>query len=315
MLQITSRGFNIECKKSVEGIHFYEKQAEKYAESLSAVLGEDIYLAFNGPLFSEPAAYAFYWIHATLLEGKPPGIGYAESFLYYVAGYSDEYSTLLVFNEPGGENVLFRLLSTSKATGRKPVVVSLPLPPPLVQLIDSSNGFYLEIQENCPLVYILTSFYAALAVLEKNSSPNPRVKRISGEKRVAVIYENLLTKYRASLEKALSDLSSSGSAPALIVYTPTLLGPAKMMYTLISVRKHAYLASLSEFLSKYSFYCPRVGSMYLLATTVEEDMVREAKYRVATNCKKTRLIEFVIGTDPLTAPIYLSMLLVELAPR
>ncbi len=300
-----------ECGTLEKTIDSIVREAQKHSRVLLGFLEEsdDLFIAYSGRWFSEPSAHLLYLFLSTLVEDFPVRVGSIEEFLYYVAGYTDKYSSVVFLGEPGSESLVFRLLSVLRATGRRAAIVSPPLPPQLIGMLETSNAVYSEIEHFCPLLGLITSFYAGVDYASAKKTKNMRISRLLGEKDITSALDELNSIYSRLVGKIRSFLS--GSEGVNIVYSTTMRAPALLLQVLGGEKTCPRLFMLTEFMQKIrEGFCDR-NPVIVFTTTVESDVVRELKSSILLRCgnKMGDIVDFTVKTDPLTAPIYASIVL------
>jgi len=295
-------------------------KAERWSnESVAESLGflepaSRLYIAFLGDGYGEAAAYLAYWFIRVLAPNLYVEVHPGEDLTYHVFAYQEEEhvagTRVVVFAEEGVENPLARLADAARLTGTRLLIVSPPTPP-LVEARLGEPHVRVLLGGNAVLEAL---FYAAKLGFElgrKKGVKSFRTDRLGGEiGNYAEVVEELVEKYRGFTE-AVRGISED----VAVAYTPTMRPAAVLLRSYFEARGVAVstttVAGLVRRLS--AGRVPR--NVVLLYTGVEEDSIREARFKASMMMpsRQPRLIELHMKTDPLTAPIYASILVYSLA--
>jgi hypothetical protein len=284
-------------------------RARRAAESLEPGLfaGGRLYIAYSGRYYGPAAAWLLYWPLAQV-TGTDAAIAAAEDLVYHLLAYREEKITVVAFIEPGTENMAIRLGDVTHFTGAKLVTVAPPLPPVIE---DRYRGDELLVAEEALAdTYILVAAALAARIIREKGGIELRAKRFRDELGgLEEVHQDLLNSYSGAIQRL-------GAAKiGYIASTPTMRSAAYMFRMYYEYRDRAVipLGSPEEILSGLS-HGVKPSKPLLLSTGVEQDLVREVVTRLKL-LGGTEAEELKIQTDPLTAPIYGSLLALELARR
>ncbi|MET1101762.1 MAG: hypothetical protein ABWW69_04715 [Pyrodictiaceae archaeon] len=322
MLQGSSDSFTLKVKEQLvkrladkvrEGLSYLDTiDYKSIVDSLSTV--ETIYLAYSGPSFSEAAAYIMYWVFKHLAGDKNVELHTLDGLMYHIVAYTNKTTNSLVvfFGEHGSENSLLRLTDTLSVMRIPLIGFSGPMPPQVLEKYDLhlvyEHGFSFPGLE----LVVASSILGLLVAKEIIGKKNPRVNRLLSELRSIDenVIASLLERY---LEKLwfISDVLTN-SKRTIILYSPTLR-------TIIPIARTLWLKKAAN-MTDYplpSFHplllmnegIVRNHVVLVLATSVEELLLRELKLRLSQISLKPEYEEIVFATDPLSAPIYMFILL------
>ncbi len=320
MLSFTRNGFNIgeplgDSLRKAEG---WGKQAAKEVVTSLAEATEKVLITFAGLGYGEAAAYMLYWLLTQLSPAISPFIIELEGLTYHTLAYREyRNGVVIVFVEEGMENRLVRLSDAVRLTGLKLVVVSPPQPP-IVRVRLGEETLFVEVPEARPALYLL-SFAANLGaeIAKRFGDESKRVERVSTE---FESFAHLLP----DVEKRYSDFISSmvkiieSKAAFLVSFTPTMRPPAALLAQLAARRGvHVVREPLASTIARAAQRSHIPGTLVLLRTDVEEDGVRELRFKLSNMMpsRQPNLIELHMKTDPLTAPLYASMVVEAINDR
>lgn len=293
------------------------RSAEEKLQRLVAELPLDqflgaptLYLAYAGPFYARASASLLYWPLRQVTE-KDVHIDPAESLSYHVLAYRDTEAAIIAFFEPGSENTLARLSEASRLTGTRLLAVTPPLPPPVEDRV-ASQGAELVIVEGLPLAtaYLVLSAKLAAEAAKRIGGIELRRKRIIEEySNIHSVYDDLVAETR----KELDEIASTMNSIDIVAYTPTMEPAAAIASLAVAAKRGTPPATmtLTDALSVIA-HGLRPRALLALATTAEQDLLREARFKLGFTAQQTRLTQLVIGTDPLTAPLYASIALTRL---
>lgn len=271
---------------------------------------DTLYITFIGAGLARASAELVYWPLRQLSE-KNIRLVSGEEILYHTLPYHEEKALVLLFSEPGTENVAAKIATTTRLTGNNMVLVSTPLPDALSPYLPRER---IEISEKpFSLSFIIAASKIVAVIIEKYSSIKIRKNRIINEyTNISQIYDDLIRKYEDTIQKIVSIIETSNN---IIVYSSPTMMPASYLFEWclykqgIPIRIYnlsAILSHLSEELFKKS---KNISTIFLL-TDIESDIVREAKFKLSfTSNQRISIAELTIHTDPLTAPLYASLIL------
>lgn len=312
MLPLTRDRYALAAATREELRNAEEKLQQLVAElPLEQFLGAPtLYIAYAGPFYARAAAGLLYWPLRQLTE-KDVHLDPAESLSYHVLAYRDTEAAAIAFFEPGSENTLARLSEASRLTGTRLLAVAPPLPPPVEDRV-TSQGTELVVVEGLPLVtaYLLLAAKLAAEAAKRLGGIELRRKRIVNEySNISVVYDELL----AEAKEELGKIAAAAETVDIVAYTPTMEPAAAIASLAIAVKRGSPPATmtLTDALSTIA-HGLKPRTLLVLATTAEQDLLREAKFKLSFTAQQTRLTQLVIGTDPLTAPLYASIALTRL---
>lgn len=259
---------------------------------------ERIYLAYAGRYYAPASAWLVYWPIAQLTE-KMPQVLPAEAVSYHLLAYRGERASIIAFIEPRGENMLARIGDAARFTDTPILAIAPPLPPVIEERYRGEELIVVE-DEAPATLYVLLAAMAASKALEALRGIELRVKRYREE--VATLYtvvDDIRKEYKDLLNK-LSELRYD-----IIASSPTMLPAAYMlqMYYETRYRSPVPVEALSSTLPVITSN-PFVKNVLITASGVEADMVREIESRASLLASGLKTTSLIIGTDPLTAPLY-----------
>lgn len=273
-----------------------------------------LYVAFLGDGYGEAAAYLAYWFIRVLAPNFYVEVHPGEDLTYHVFAYQEEGlaagTRAVVFAEEGVENALARLADAARLTNTRLLIVSPPTPPPVEARLGKPHVRVL-LGSNAVLEAL---FYAAKLGFElgkRKGVKSFRIDRLGGEiGNCAEVVEELVEKYRGFTE-AVKGINGD----VIVAYTPTMRPAAVLLKSYFEARSiTASTTTIAGLIGRLS--TRRVPqNIVLLYTGVEEDSIREARFKASMTIqpRQPRLIELHVKTDPLTAPIYASILVYSLA--
>ncbi len=272
-----------------------------------------VYLAFIGSGYAEAAAYTAYWFLRVLSPATRASIHPAEDITYHVLAYREpeEGDIVIAFSEEGGENSLARLGEAARLTGARLIAVTPPIPPVIEARLGEST-LLLEIPGRRASIYeiVFSSVFGFQFAREVGGAGGERVKRL--EKEVGSytpVLEELGKRYDSVLEEIREAVEKSPSI--LVSYTSTMRAPAVLLSSLAEQRgvqalKEPVTATITRIASRRL----STKTLILMATDVEDDTLKELRFKVSMTMpsQQPRLLELRVKTDPLTAPVYGSIL-------
>ncbi len=270
-----------------------------------------LYIAFIGAGLARASAELVYWPLRQLTE-KNIRLVSGEEILYHTLPYHEEKALILLFGEPGTENIAAKIATTTRLTGNDLILVSTPLPETLSPYLPEAR---IEVSEKpFSLSFIIAASKIVVITIRKYSDIKVRKTRIINEyTNISQVYDDLIKRYDSIINK-ITSLINSDNDNTIVYSSPTLM-PASYLFEWclyrqgIPIRIYNLSAILSH-LSQEFFRKPRKVSAIFLLTDIESDIVREAKFKISfTSNQKIDTTELVIHTDPLTAPLYASLVL------
>ncbi len=260
-------------------------------EELRGVRG--IHFAWAG-LGAGAAALTSYWFLRHLLPGTAAEAMPAGAAAYHTAYGGSEGVGLVVYAERDAGSSVVRVYDAYKFTGcRAVVVVSPPLPPP----VESRLAGVARVEAPGVAGMLVFSALLGLSLAEAGGADTARVRRLRGE------LEGLAEVAGEAAER-FSALRSIREGDVL-AYTPTMEPAA-----LLAWRPGVSLVPMSSVVPLLSRGLLAGARLYLLATGVEADMVREVEFRAGLS-PGVEVRRILVNTDPLTAPLYASMALLD----
>ncbi|MET1127936.1 MAG: hypothetical protein ABWW70_01275 [Thermoproteota archaeon] len=287
------------------------KHAREVASSLLDILSRSspLYVTYAGASYAIAAARTFYWI-VKQLTNTPIYMDSLDSFIYHVVAYRDEKPSLLAFVEPGGENIVGRLGELAGIFNVDAAVVTPPIPPPLKPRLESKL-IAMEYSGRRPaLFYVILAAVLGAEMVKRSGVSGRRSARLEDElSNIASTYDELVRRYKepiSAIAKKAKELATADKMRSTIEFygTPTMLPAAIIFHSYTCEVAASNYGEISALFSKLAAG-PLKSSMLvvLLATGVESDLIREAKFKL-TATGKADFIEVIINTDPLSAPIY-----------
>ena len=262
-----------------------------------------IYVAFAGSSYAQASAQLFHWILRQLTE-KTIYMGPVEAFLYHTLAYHDESSFILLFAEPGSENIIARTADAAHITGTRLLVVTQPLPDIIAERVGREN--LVEIASPRPSIhYVLVAAKSAAKLAERFSSIRVRVKRLVNElSSVTSIYESLIERYN-DIVPIIAEILAKKERADLYAST-TMLPPAYILAGYIDNARVYPISSLPVHVTSKQLH----RNVITLLTDIEADILKEVKFKVSMYMPgNNRIVELILHTDPLTAPIYGSLVI------
>ncbi len=286
-----------------------EKWSAKEASKIADLLGnrDHVITAHIGDGYAAASSEVFYWFTRVIAPQIRIEKVSAESILYHILAYTieDAKPTLVVFSEEGGENIIARLADASKLMDTELLIVSPPLPP-MVSARFAEGTTYVEIPSTRPSLYqLFLAASMAYQLARRHAFSDKRLQRLRGEiDNYTPILDDLLKKY-SNLINELAELASKVQA-ITIAYTPTMKPVAHMFIDVLRKKQINvnYKPTSAVIIDLIKGHKPE--SIILAYTDVEEDVVRELKFKISMlmPSRKPKIVEFRLKTDPLTAPIY-----------
>lgn len=263
-----------------------------------------IYVAFAGSFYAQSAAHLFYWILRQLTD-KTIYIQPIEAFLYHTLAYHEETSLLVLFAEPGAENIIARTADAARITETRFVIVSTPLPDIIAARIGKEN--LIEVISQRPSVhYMLLAAKSAAYLAEKFSGIRIRVNRLLNElSDISYVYDSLINRYKQFINDFVEAVKAGKE---LSVYASTTMLPTAYILSGYIHRVNVYpVSSLPVHMTARLLH----GTVLAMLTDVEADILKEARFKLSMYAPKdARILELALHTDPLTAPLY-GLLVVE----
>lgn len=259
---------------------------------------ERIYLVYAGRYYAPASAWLVYWPIAQLTE-KMPQVLPAEAVSYHLLAYRGEKASIIAFIEPRGENMLARIGDAARFTDTPLLAIAPPLPPVIEERYRGEELIVVE-DEAPATLYTLLAAVAASKALEALRGIELRVKRYHEE---IITLHTVVGDIRKEYKNILKELSELRYD--IIASSPTMLPAAYMlrMYYETRYRSPVPVEALSSTLPVITSN-PFVKNILITASGVEADMVREIESRAALLASGLRATSLIIGTDPLTAPLY-----------
>ncbi|WP_048191962.1 hypothetical protein [Pyrolobus fumarii] len=295
-------------KLSIESLEARVKEAEDYAsrvvDEMLKEARERIILAFAS--MGDTPAWIAYWMLREVAPTAPVEIYEGDALAFHILAYrrskKDEYgiasdTTIYAFVGPGGENQLVFIRDAALHTGAALVVITPKLPPIIEERL-GPEPLLVEPPGPYPLSASILAARLAAGLVEKLAERNVRVERVTGEARdLRSVVRELVEKHGADASRVLECKGSCAT-----VYTPTLKGPAMLASRINGSRPLSVQEMLALIAAGTNF--DKVSLMY---TTTDEDVVREVRFKSMTS--GASLAELRLQTDPVTAPLYATMLL------
>lgn len=275
------------------------RKAERIVERVGSPT--TIYVAFAGSSYAQASAHLFHWILRQLTE-KTIYIGPVEAFLYHTLAYHDEPSLILLFAEPGSENIIARTADAARITGTEFLVVTQPLPDIIAERVGREN--LVEVASPRPSIhYVLVAAKSAARLAEMFSSIRVRVERLSNElSNISSIYESLIDKY-SDVIPVIAEMIAKKERIDLYAST-TMLPPAYILAGYTNKAGVYPISSLPVHVTSKQLH----SNVIALLTDIEADILKEVKFKVSMYMPgNSHIVEFIVHTDPLTAPIYGSL--------
>lgn len=271
--------------------------------SLASEAREKIIFSYTGA--GGVAAWIAYWFVKQLAPGVSVEIQPGDALAFHVLAYResrDEYSpasdtTVYLFVGPGGENQSIMVRDASLYTGARLAIISPRLPP----LLRDRLGEEPRLLELDGVYTILAPIAAALLALEIGESrgySGTRVKRVEREVlTLTEVLDDLLERFSDTARRA----AECRSVECTVIYTPTMRSAAILHSLLYGSRPLGVQDALAAFMGGVG------GRVLLMYTRGDADAVREVRFRALS--RGASLVEVVMPTDPLTAPIYTILVL------
>lgn len=306
MLQIIRNSSSL----TEEELKSIEKRVNRIIEDniskLPQIIRKTIYISYSGSWYAESSAHIFYWILRQITDTNIY-VGSADSFIYHVIAYREENPLYISFTEEGSETIVSRLFHLANLMKFNLVAVTPPLPPNIKQNIPYNVEL---IELNYPKIHIYSVLLAAklsINMAKLLTSIKTRSTKIFEEiGDISIVYNELVNQYQDVLEDLVAEVKKYKKL--FIFSTPTLYPAAifKRYYTLLW-GADVYLFPLSSLTSKNIEELLDNNTLVLvLASTVEEDLIREVKFKLTVKeiINESLIKTIVIKTDPLTAGIY-----------
>jgi len=258
--------------------------ADAVARFLESHGGEDVFIAFCGPLHgvSNHLAAALKLFRGVRAVGVVP----ADSYAHLLAPYAEEgQGAVIHLVYPGAEACLVR----SAALG----ILRVPRLVVSGRLDDRARRFVYGaelLEVGGP--YTITLLHAALRLA--SSGRGARSARLESELELEPVVHELLERYGPVLEEL------RGVGDVEVLHSFSMTPAAEELYrVLVSYGRRARLTP--------HYHTPSGAELCLaLYTTAEEHTIREKVVAAARRCR--RVLHIGVGTDPVTAPIYVLIL-------
>jgi hypothetical protein len=282
--------------------------AERIRDAIASGEEKVVYAAYAGHSYARAAAIAYYRALRQLAQSMV-GLETVEALIYHTLAYREESSTILLFAEPGTENMIGRLADAARYTGAKVAIVAPPLPPILKARVEDEA--LVEVNDPDPaLAYIVSSVRLAAETAAKLSGVKLRVERLRAEmEKLEPIVDELIARYKGELEQ-ISGIKKG--ARVAVVYTPTMEPPAILLGEALRARGPTTITPTSSALSRMTAHKSGWDSVVILSTDVEADSIRELQFKMSVTANVKHSIRVNLRTDPLTAPVYASILVKHL---
>ncbi len=280
-----------------------EGYASRVAGEVASEARERVVISYTGS--GDIPAYTAYWILREVAPTAPveiyPGDALAFHILAYRRSGRDEYSvasdtTIILFAGPGGENQLLLVRDAAVHTGAGLVVVA-PRLPPLIEERLGPEPLLVEPPDPYPLGATILAARVAAVLAARMGERNVRVERVGRETGdVASIVDDLLERHGGDAERV------AGCHSCVYTHTPTMRGPA-----LLAARMSGGFAVGVQELLGYLAAGGSTRGVALLYTSADEDVVRELRFKCMS--RGASIVELRMATDPVTAPLYATILL------
>ena len=282
------------------------KEAEDYARSTAEEAAREARerIVVSYASLGEVAAWTAYWVLREVAPQAPVEIYSADALAFHVLAYRrsrrEEWSvasdtTVYLFVGPGGENQAVFVRDAAVNTGAGLVVIASSLPPVVEERLGEE-----PLLVTPPGVYTLSStiFAARLAALlvERLAERNVRVERVSEETgSIASVVDELLERHGDEARRVFK------CKACIYAHTATLRGPATLASLLsggVRMEVQEALAAVAAGLLK--------SPLRLMYTEADEDAIRELRFKALM--RGVDVAELRLRTDPVTAPIYATIL-------
>ncbi len=280
-----------------------EEEASRIVDAVLGEIRERLIISYTG--VGSIAAYTMYWILREVAPQTSVELYSGDALAFHVLAYRrsrrDEYSvasdtSVVLFAGPGGENQLLLVRDAALYTGAGLIVVSHRLPPVVEQRL-GGEPLLVELEPPYPLYATILAARLGAVLASRRGERNVRVERVSRETAdVSSVVRELVERHGADAERLLT------CRPCIYAYTPTMTGPAR----LAAIMTRSVSMGVQECLSALSWGVD-VKGLALLYTSADEDAVRELRFKAMTSGLDIR--ELKLGTDPVTAPLYATILL------
>ena len=301
-MQLAPRLAKLGREELREAVGEAEVYARRAAEEAAREARERIVIAYAS--LGEVAAWTAYWVLREVAPQAPVEIYSADALAFHVLAYRrsrrEEWSvasdtTVYLFAGPGGENQAVFVRDAAVNTGAGLVVVAAGLPPVIEERLGEE-----PLLVTPPGVYTLSStiFAARLAALlvERLAERNVRVERVSEETgSVAPVVDELLERHGDEARRVF------GCKGCVYAHTATLRGPAALASLLNGGRRMEVQEALAAVAAGGLH-----GPLRLIYTEADEDAVRELRFKALM--AGVDVAELRLRTDPVTAPIYATIL-------
>ncbi|MEM4691395.1 MAG: hypothetical protein QXT88_03490 [Desulfurococcaceae archaeon] len=216
---------------------------------------------------------------------------------HYVVPYRENFVSILFSTDPYNPSII-NYMQTSRVMGNETLLLTVkPGDERFKQIYSSFNTLQVDVNEEieASIIMSIATYYACIKLYSgKLGSRGTRLFK-HGEEGLSIIIEELISKYIDALEKIVYD-------KPVIVSSPAFLKPASIFAT--SILDKLGLNAHFEDISRVG---GRLESILLLATTVDEHLVKRLKFRLTP--AGVKINEIIMNTDPLEAHIYLILLL------
>lgn len=292
------------------------RRAEEWGKRLAAEVGpklaglDHLVVAYAGLGYAEAAAYTLYWLVEQLAPKLHVDIHVAEEAAYHVLAYREKSNTaLILFAEEGEENNVLRVSDAARLTGSSVFIISPPQPP----IVSARLGDAAELVElpgaRSPVYALAVAASLGFEIARTRNPESNRVRRLKAEiGSYTPVLGDLEKRYRDFIDGVVEAVRRGEDC--LLSYTPTMRPAAAVLSSVLSVANVTVQREpVSTTIARIVQVRRLPQLLLLLRTDVEEDVVRELKFKTTMlmPSKQPRTLELHIRTDPLTAPIYGSL--------
>lgn len=288
-------------------VELADRISPRIASELSAG-NPKLYISYAGFSYSKAAAVSLYRT-LTQLAQVDVVLEDATTLIYHVLAYRENPSSIILFVEPGNENTLGRLADTAKYTGGTLVALTPPLPPILKQRVEQSAEVVEVAAEKPVVTYLSTALLVAAKLADASGGVKLRINRVLSEvSSLDEAVEELVERYKQQIGEMAR--LAVGNNDSVVIFTPTM-EPAAIVYVSAAFSRGGTtrMLSVSEALAAISLAEKlKWSSVLILSTDAEQDSVREIQFKLSMKNPNTRKILVNVRTDPLTAPLYATIL-------
>ncbi len=279
--------------RSIErSIALAEEEAEKLAARLAEFLRDARFIVFTYTGRGVLAAYTAYWVLRTLRPEARVELHDPEALSLHVAAYNEPFKCV-VFGDKERISSIVRIADSASLSGHEVMVLA----PAIADEAAKHRLSKVEVERVDSELYGLSEAMAA-AKAAVRSSTGSRAERLQDE--VVKFVDAFEGAYQA-LSSPLEGIVKSNS---WVLASPTLMGAALYAREVLAER------GLRLCVAPLHYVPPGAGEVVVMHTGVEDYAANEACFNAIKRGVRVRRVR--VNTDPLTAPVYVAMVVAAL---